>query len=64
MVASQQMQDERFADAQVTLLPLANSPHSSVLTEAASGLLDKARAGGASKTQAAAATPAVTAATK
>jgi hypothetical protein len=64
MVASQQMQDERFADAQVTLLPLANSPHSSALTEAASGLLDKARAGEALKARAATRAPAVKSATK
>ena len=64
MVASQQMQDERFADAQVTLLPLANNPHSSALTEAASGLLDKARAGEALKARAATPAPAVKSATK
>lgn len=45
MVASQQMEDERFADAQATLLPLAYSPHASSLTEAAVELLAKARDG-------------------
>jgi tetratricopeptide (TPR) repeat protein len=43
MVASQQMEDEQFVDAQTTLLPLAYSPHESSLTEAAGVLLARAR---------------------
>lgn len=55
MVASQQMQDKRFLDAQATLVPLAHSPHPSPLTEVAGTLLDKAREGQNLKEQAAAA---------
>ena len=43
MVANQQMEDERFIDAEATLLPLAYSPHASSLTEAAGTMLAKAR---------------------
>lgn len=55
MVASQQMMDERFADAQATLLPLAHSPHASSLTDAAAMLLEKARDGQKQKDEATAA---------
>ena len=64
MVASQQMEDERFADAQVTLLPLAYSPHASSLTEAAGALLERARVGQKQKEQAVAATAGAKPATK
>lgn len=64
MVAGQQMQDDRFADAKATLLPLANNPHASSLTAAANALLDKARERQAAEEQAAVTAPASKAATK
>lgn len=64
IVAAQQMEDERFTDAQTTLLPLAHSPHASPLTEAAGELLAKAREGSAAEEKAAATTPAAKGLTK
>lgn len=64
MVASQQMEDERYIEAQATLLPLAYSPHASPLTDAANSLLGKAREGQALKEQAGVETSTTKAATK
>lgn len=58
MVASQQLMDERYLNAQETLIPLANSPHASVLTEAANMLLEKAREAQTAKDAAATTVPA------
>lgn len=64
MVASQQMEDERFVDAQETLLPLAYSPHASPLTEAAEKILALAKEGQALKAKTAAESVPAKAATK